>query len=1364
MLGENSPLFTPGRSLDAPPVGEVERQAINALRGYAYQVAASALAWLDLDETSRLYLEVAEDYATIADDALHATQVKDTAASGPVTLQTESVREAIRAFVELVARNPERAVKLRYLTTSPIGTERRLSDRPNGEAGLAYWRKAATGADIRPLRSVLEGQAFHESVRNFVSARDDDSVRQKLLQPIHWECAQPDMSGIRRELEERLVVLGRERYTLPAPESKRLTDFLMHHVLKKCTLRNSEERVLTRGELFSVIDSATGLFLPRSTVDTLNQLAAVVAGGLAGTQPVVSLAPNQIGWLIADNDRPTPRNFVTRQGLEDTITNALRSYGLAFLIGATGLGKSWVARAIASKHGGEVVLADFRNAEEPETLVRLNVMLGHVGAMTSPCLILEDLDFHDDPSISLSLRRVIEALRRRDRIGIVTSHRRPSARTLTELGISAEALIEVLYFSEEEASEAVRLAGGDASQWGRLAFVAGAQGHPQLVNAFVAGMAARGWPEEAMREVMISGLTSRDIDSERDAARRSLTAALLPDARTLLYRLALIIGDFDRALALGIGFLPPPISRPGEQLDELVGAWIEALGNGRYRVSPLVSNAGREMLEPTEQQNVHNRIANQLLARRAGDTNDFNMILTHSLLGKFAPGLIAIAASVLRTDEKTLIRFAEDFFVLRFFNTKSPIYSDQPHVSRFLRLAQFKVIAKTGNGPKINSCVTALLAETNEEQDARLRAGSECLALSTVLLTVGIADHLRNWVDLFIRLMAVVDTTPDAQKLKSNFERASGTDGPTFYGSMFAIGVHGVASVARLEEIVDSLDAIDATRRSLLLQEYDRNPGDYVSLVDFPWFNERETIDPIDAAARYKRIAEKAQQWQVMALSARCHAARGVMLDEYANDKEAAICALDEAVSAIGENVVLSRARAKIYSRHHDYANAVRILRDIADRVGRDHPIERTFALRDAAISAGNTNDWQQAEVWFDESRSAAVNTPAIDMQAMAVGLGADAAVAAFLAGARDRGLQRLAASLDELRALDPGASLRAAYCHRVVRHTILWVKSKIEMEVEVDGKPIGMLPGTCSNPEPAPAIRELPLAPLDLAWYMLAEAEIAAGIGVGIANSLYGKLSDGPIPVAEVLLRGHRISAAIAQLDGASFAQNVRGWLEGSAYMLDKKKRGDFDPLTPNRGEIPRLKTNDFARGEIEASAFEANLAFCVVSALRSRADTIAELEKYLAEEFGNNVPGERLFKYFHGEREALGGLDRIYADAVAVIRTGEHLEPRQVWAIGLRLFERARQSRFRGGVIPALAEWLRSKWTRVLGEERFRLSQPIVTVPEIEHALAREENDERFIAALLLAAAPSVKALLGTPYRELIGTIARGVNQPTV
>jgi hypothetical protein len=84
-----------------------ERQASDSLRGYAYQVALTALAWIDLGEKSRLYLKVAEDYATVSGDVLNAVQIKDTAASSSVALKSDSVRGAICAFIDLVARNPD---------------------------------------------------------------------------------------------------------------------------------------------------------------------------------------------------------------------------------------------------------------------------------------------------------------------------------------------------------------------------------------------------------------------------------------------------------------------------------------------------------------------------------------------------------------------------------------------------------------------------------------------------------------------------------------------------------------------------------------------------------------------------------------------------------------------------------------------------------------------------------------------------------------------------------------------------------------------------------------------------------------------------------------------------------------------------------------------------------------------------------------------------------------------------------------------------------------------------------------------------------------------------------------------------------
>src|SRR5258708_5096571 len=60
----------------------------------------------------------------------------------------------------------------------------------------------------------------------------------------------------------------------------------------------------------------------------------------------------------------------------------------------------------------------------------------------------------------------------------------------------------------------------------------------------------------------------------------------------------------------------------------------------------------------------------------------------------------------------------------------------------------------------------------------------------------------------------------------------------------------------------------------------------------------------------------------------------------------------------------------------------------------------------------------------------------------------------------------------------------------------------------------------TCSNPEPLASIKELPLGPLDLAWYMLAEAEISSERDISIVKSLHSKLKDGPILFLELILR----------------------------------------------------------------------------------------------------------------------------------------------------------------------------------------------------------------------------------------------------
>lgn len=56
-------------NLNIPPE-ELGRQAVDSLRGYIYQIYQSINAWLKIKDDEELLLEVAEDYAVLAKNAL----------------------------------------------------------------------------------------------------------------------------------------------------------------------------------------------------------------------------------------------------------------------------------------------------------------------------------------------------------------------------------------------------------------------------------------------------------------------------------------------------------------------------------------------------------------------------------------------------------------------------------------------------------------------------------------------------------------------------------------------------------------------------------------------------------------------------------------------------------------------------------------------------------------------------------------------------------------------------------------------------------------------------------------------------------------------------------------------------------------------------------------------------------------------------------------------------------------------------------------------------------------------------------------------------------------------------------------------
>jgi len=358
-------------------------------------------------------------------------------------LNSGSVRDAVAAYVGLVARNPSTRVELRYFTTSDIGTEQAIADRPAGMAGLDYWRKAASGADCSPLRAILESEKFAEPVRAFVRARDDLALRRDLLGKIHWDCGKPDFSTLRQELEERLVVVARDSFGIPAPEASRLADILVYRVLKKSIIKTPSERVLTRAGLYTAIDAATRLTVPRSLVDALAQLTSGLAGSLGGAPGFGRiLAIEELGWLIDGAALPAPRAMIPRVAVESAVAEAVGEFGIGVIVGSSGLGKSNVSRAVAVARAGAFTMVDFRETDALETRRRLDMVFAHIGGLTSPLLILEDLNQFDDMRVAVSLGRVIEASRRRDRATLITCYRKPSLRALTDAGLDQRCVVD----------------------------------------------------------------------------------------------------------------------------------------------------------------------------------------------------------------------------------------------------------------------------------------------------------------------------------------------------------------------------------------------------------------------------------------------------------------------------------------------------------------------------------------------------------------------------------------------------------------------------------------------------------------------------------------------------------------------------------------------------------------------------------------------------------------------------------------------------------------------------------------------------------------------------------------------------------
>jgi hypothetical protein len=130
-----------------------KREATDSIRGYVYQAYQSLVAWMHLKESEVLFLEGAEDFDIHEGDTVKATQVKDTARSGSITLRTPDVLKTINNLCKHQQLNPDKKISVRFLTTAAVGQEKGIVFPITGK-GIEYWELAARDGrtPIQPLK------------------------------------------------------------------------------------------------------------------------------------------------------------------------------------------------------------------------------------------------------------------------------------------------------------------------------------------------------------------------------------------------------------------------------------------------------------------------------------------------------------------------------------------------------------------------------------------------------------------------------------------------------------------------------------------------------------------------------------------------------------------------------------------------------------------------------------------------------------------------------------------------------------------------------------------------------------------------------------------------------------------------------------------------------------------------------------------------------------------------------------------------------------------------------------------------------------------------------------------------------------
>ncbi len=1240
--------------------------------------------------------------------------------------------------------NPTTITRVNYLTTAKIGKEKKLSF-PGASPGLVYWRMAARdGADVEPLRIALQSLDLPPEILDFVKRALPGELRDRLVKRISWHCGAHDLTLLKQTAHQRLTFHDPARQLLSADVDK--AEAACVYAILEVIVRK-EDRFLTQGGFKRVFENATTVPMPVESLRKVSDRLASTVG-----DPVLSVGGE---WPLAESlhRMPLPPHVALRGELARGLCKDLDRDGVLWIHGSSGLGKTVLAQLVGHQCGGDWRIVDLRGCSSADLLYRLRATVAIVGPSHVRGIILDDLPPQFASSASLQLAVLASELGRCDGSLVVTSSKTPPPSLRQRIGSAGIVDKQVPYLTKEDVLEMVTAAGGDAQLWGDVIHTFCGAGHPQLVAARISGLKERGWPNAELTNVLDPFTTQNlELEVERERVRDRLIAELPEQPRELLYRLTLVGGRFDRELALFIAGLAPAIDRPGEVFERLVGPWIESWAAGKYGVSPLLSDAGVITLSRAQSDAIHRTIVDHLLSRKPFPGEFSIHLLIHGLASKHSKGLLWLAHAVLLCPEENKQRMANELFLLHLLgNPNEPLYPEDPIVSSFLRLAQFCTAAWLGDNQRIPAILDDLFSEVHRlEPDARARTFI-CLAIANVLLYRSLPVSPARWLPWLDELTSIVDEDATLrERLANQAASAAHFEGYALDQRLFMIQATAIRGISDLSDLFDALHAMAKERRSHLLSAL-RSPYTGLRLtVSSAWVFDHKNgkLDGREAAETFHRLAMMARTWANEDAEIECVCAEAVMLDEFADDSQSALKVLETARERFPGEPRIARQVAKIFFRRGDHAASLEAVLNIVDTFAKDEPIERAYALREAAVSAAETGRFKKSGQLFSAAYDAATEAGDV-LLPMAIGLLADNAVVE-LEDEREKGAIALAtAALRQADRIDSDAGDQQKACLILLGHTILWL---LQQRTDHESK-LGITYGCCSNPEPHEELLERHPPPLTLCWCNLAQLQLIVDGSRDALREFRSRVGQGNLIPLELSLQITNVSHSISALDRASFLSAVQDYVAVHTYLTKHRVHAEgpvnHEALIHDRiAPCPIIRWNE---DEYRATASHAIAAYLVSSAAQRDLTEFFETATQLRLVVGGDGCNLEVFQFLENNGQLEAGKDSTFVASARTLRDHETpIAANNLFLATCNILWWLRRSPFNRELSPGLSDLIAERWTRTIDLRRASLRQPQFTVDSIRQAVEDSKRGIGKIARIVLAAEPAVDSRLPVEFRE--------------